>query len=80
MATGTSPLVCNAARWPQQIASTISTRPSMLNDETPVTVRQVATLLIRAGRRAELLALCEKVGLDLARKTIIRSACSTVLH
>lgn len=80
MATGTSPLVGNAARWPQQIAATISTRPSMLNDETPFTVKQVATLLIRAGRRAELLALCEKAGLDLARKTIIRSTCSTVLH
>lgn len=80
MATGTSPLVHNTAVWPQQIAATINSRPGMLNDETPQTVKKVVTLLIRAGRRAELLAACEKVGLDLVRKTIIRSACSTVLH
>lgn len=74
MATGNTPIVDNAARFPQQIASAISQRPSMLSEETLPVVREVAKALARKGYSAEMLKASE--GLDIDRKAIVRAACN----
>jgi len=80
MATGITPIIENVKRFPHQIAKAIQMRPSMLDDESTETVEEVVQVLVKSGHRAELLAVCEESGLDLARRAIIRAMCSPVLH
>ena len=80
MATGKSPIIDNAGRYPHQIAKAILARPTILSDESADTVEEVVQALVQSGYRAELLAVCEESGLDMARRAIIRHACSPDLH
>lgn len=80
MATGNSPIIGNAQRFPHVIAQTIKGRPSMLSDESTDTVDKVARTLVKFGHRADLLSVCEESGLDMARRAIIRQACSANFH
>ncbi len=80
MAYGNTPIVNNARRFPQEIAKCLRDFPHRLRDEPTEAVADVAKVLVRAGHRADLLAISEGVGLDEARRAIIRSACGTNVH
>ena len=78
MAHGNAPIVENARRFPQAIAKGLRAFPYRLRDMPTDIVGEVAKILVRAGQRAELLALLDGPGLDEARSAIIRSACGRV--
>lgn len=80
MATGNSPIIANATRYPHQTAKAILARPTMLSDESTATVEEVVQALVKSGHRAELLNVCEESGLDKARRAIIRAACYGNVH
>jgi hypothetical protein len=75
MAFGNTPLLDNASRHPHMVANAIQARPTMLQDETPELVGEVARTLVRRGQRAQLIAACDGAGLDVTRREIVRAAC-----
>jgi hypothetical protein len=75
-----APIVENARRFPKAIAEGLRAYPHRLRDEPTDTVGDVCEVLVAAGHRAELMAICEGPGLDEARCAIIRSACGTHVH
>ena len=73
-----APIVNNARRFPKAIAEGLRAFPQRLRDEPTDIVGDVAKVLVRAGQRAELLAILDGPGLDAARSAIIRSVCGCV--
>ena len=80
--SGNPPIINNASRFPRDMARAIKARPTLLRDETPEVLNEVARALARAGFGAELLDACAEAGLDNARRAAIRAACRNhgVLH
>lgn len=70
-----SPLVVNAAKFPADIAKALKARPTMLCDETPSVVKDVAKALVRKGLRADVLELCDSAGLNDQVRASLREAC-----
>lgn len=75
MAIHNSPLVGNVAAFPVQMATTLKARPTMLCDETPDVVKEVAKTLVRKGLRADVLELSEGAGLNAQVRASLRAAC-----
>lgn len=70
-----SPLVDNAAKFPRVIASALMARPTMLRDETPEVVKEVAKTLVRKGLSADVLELSESAGINAEVRATLRAAC-----
>ena len=70
-----NPIIDNASKFPRVMANAIKARPTMLCDETPEVVKEVARTLVRKGLRADVLELADSAGLDACRREIVRQAC-----
>lgn len=75
MALHNSPLVGNVVKFPAEMATALKARPTMLCDETPDVVKEIAKTLVRKGLRAEVLELSEGAGLNAQVRAALRAAC-----
>ena len=75
MAIHNSPLVGNVAKFPVEMATALKARPTMLCDETPDVVKEVAKTLVRRGLRADVLELSEGAGLNAQVRAVLRAVC-----
>jgi hypothetical protein len=75
MALHNSPIVVNVANFPADMATKLKARPTMLCDETPDVVKEVAKTLVRKGHRADVLELSEGAGLNAQVRAALRAAC-----
>lgn len=75
MAHHNSPIISNAARFPDVMVSSLKARPTMLCDETLPVVKEVAKALVRKGLRADVLALADSDCLNQQVRATLRAAC-----